>query len=76
MAGLMEETRRRSGDVVNQVTRKFFLAPNSAAAERTFSQINDTFGSKQALALADMLQAALKLHCHKRLAHEPGYPGR
>ena len=42
--------------------------PNSAAAERIFSQMKDMFGAKQASALADMLQAAMMLRYHKRLA--------
>ena len=46
----------------------FSLTPNSAAAERIFSQMKDMFGDKQASALADMLQAAMMLRYHKRLA--------
>jgi hypothetical protein len=46
----------------------FSLTPNSAAAERIFSQMKDMFGAKQAAALADMLQAAMMLRYHKRLA--------
>jgi hypothetical protein len=46
----------------------FSLTPNSAAAERIFSQMKDMFGAKQASALADMLQASMMLRYHKRLA--------
>ena len=46
----------------------FSLTPNSAAAERIFSQIKDMFGAKQASALANMLQAAMMLRYHKRLS--------
>jgi hypothetical protein len=46
----------------------FSLTPNSAAAERIFSQMKDMFGDKQASALADMLQAAMMLRYHKRMA--------
>jgi hypothetical protein len=46
----------------------FSLSPNSAAAERIFSQMKDMFGAKQAAALADMLQASMMLRYHKRLA--------
>ena len=46
----------------------FTLTPNSAAAERIFSQMKDSFGAKQASALADILQAAIMLRYHKRLA--------
>ena len=45
----------------------FSLSPNSAAAERIFSQMKDMFGDKQASALADMLQAAMMLRYHKRV---------
>ena len=46
----------------------FSLTPNSAAAERIFSQMKDMFGEKRASALADLLQAAMMLRYHKRLA--------
>ena len=46
----------------------FSLTPNSAAAERIFSQMKDMFGAKQASALSDMLQAAMMLRYHKRLS--------
>ena len=46
----------------------FSLTPNSAAAERIFSQTKDMFGANQASALADMLQASMMLRYHKRLA--------
>jgi hypothetical protein len=46
----------------------YSLTPNSAAAERIFSQMKDMFSAKQAPALADMLQAAMMLRYHKRLA--------
>ena len=42
----------------------FSLTPNSAAAERIFSQMKDMFGDKRASALADMLQAAMMLRYH------------
>jgi hypothetical protein len=44
------------------------LSPNSAAAERIFSQMKDMSGAKQAAALADMLQSPMMLRYHKRLA--------
>ena len=46
----------------------FSLTPNSAAAERIFSQMKDMFGDKRASALAECLQAAMMLRYHKRLA--------
>jgi hypothetical protein len=46
----------------------FSFSPNSAAAERIFSQMKDMFGAKQAAALAGILQAAMMLRYHKRLA--------
>ena len=50
----------------------FSITPNSAAAERIFSQMKDMFGDKRASALADCLQAAMMytmmLRYHKRLA--------
>jgi hypothetical protein len=45
----------------------FSLTPNSAAAERIFSQMKDMLGAKQASALAYMLQAAMMLRYHRRL---------
>ena len=46
----------------------FALSPNSAAAERIFSQMKDMFDAKQAKALADILQASMLLRYHKRMA--------
>ena len=46
----------------------FSLTPNSAAAERIFSQMKHMFGANQATALADMLQSSMMLRYHKRLA--------
>ena len=66
----VEEPRRRSGGVVNRA-QLISLALNTTAAERILSQIEDKFATKQALALADMLQASMMLRYHKRLAREP-----
>jgi hypothetical protein len=46
----------------------FSHTPNSAAAKRILTQMNDMYGAKQAPALADMLQAAMVLRYQRRLA--------
>ena len=44
----------------------FAFTPNSAAAERVFSQLKSMFGDQQMDTLADIIQAALMLRINKR----------
>lgn len=44
----------------------FAFTPNSAAAERVFSLLNQLFGKQQLAALGDYIQSALMLHYNER----------
>ena len=50
----------------NTAQNVLLLQPSSAAAERVFSVLNNTFASKQLRALEDYVEASIMLQYNKR----------